>query len=529
MSYHHSPNQEWQGNNEYDAHQPSTGGASPFRDARQEVYSPGLASPANSYSNNNNNMQRSPHLQNQEASSSSAHHQPQQGYGQDDEEQYPVGRPLSYFPTHHQPLSQQEYDDEQQRTSQYHQMEPLEHAQSSLSSRTPQWGGGGYSGYQPQSDIPLVGIDIVSSNLEATRNGTQFSDTRTPENMKTPRMGANESVYSSGAGVGGADNYNHQDQQQQYDNKHNEQLADGTGNNQYDQYGQTAPPPQPPLIVDSNGEPIPKALLDPKVQRQLNKRKVWRPWFVWIVSAIQVAVLVFEFVKGYQRTGQIIETSPFNPMIGPGTGTIIAVGARFVPCMRSTYLDNLSIECPDNTTQICTLSEVCSFTPVITTGVAPDQWLRFITPIFLHGGIIHLLFNLLFQLRTGADLERDMGWWRFSIIYMISGLSIMVLVSFAFGLLPYLDNFAHIGGFLAGILSGLVFMPVVYFSKRDKYIKLGLRVIALPLIVLFFVLGLNSFYKGVNNCSWCKYLSCLPINGWCDAFNNTNGTTSSGN
>ncbi|KAI8594942.1 DHHC zinc finger membrane protein [Dissophora ornata] len=393
-------------------------------------------------------------------------------------------------------------------------------------------------------------------------------------------MGANESVYSSGAGVGGADNYNHQDQQQQYDNKHNEQLADGTGNNQYDQYGQTAPPPQPPLIVDSNGEPIPKALLDPKVQRQLNKRKVWRPWFVWIVSAIQVAVLVFEFVKGYQRTGQIIETSPFNPMIGPGTGTIIAVGARFVPCMRSTYLDNLSIECPDNTTQICTLSEVCSFTPVITTGVAPDQWLRFITPIFLHGGIIHLLFNLLFQLRTGADLERDMGWWRFSIIYMISGvagfilggnfapilspsmgasgaifgligclvldllqnwklvvrpcweltkLSIMVLVSFAFGLLPYLDNFAHIGGFLAGILSGLVFMPVVYFSKRDKYIKLGLRVIALPLIVLFFVLGLNSFYKGVNNCSWCKYLSCLPINGWCDAFNNTNGTTSSGN
>jgi hypothetical protein len=82
----------------------------------------------------------------------------------------------------------------------------------------------------------------------------------------------------------------------------------------------------------------------------------------------------------------------------------------------------------------------------------------------------------------------------------------MILVSFAFGLLPFLDNFAHIGGFIAGILTGLVFMPVVYFSKRDKYIKLGLRVIALPLIVMLIVLGLTNFYKGVNNCSWCKYL-----------------------
>jgi len=29
----------------------------------------------------------------------------------------------------------------------------------------------------------------------------------------------------------------------------------------------------------------------------------------------------------------------------------------------------------------------------------------------------------MFQLRTGADLERDMGWWRISIIYMTSGIA----------------------------------------------------------------------------------------------------------
>ncbi|KAF8930190.1 hypothetical protein BGZ47_000699 [Haplosporangium gracile] len=504
------------------------------------------------------------------STSESYHHQGSVSQGHDEgNDQYPVGRPLSYFPTHHQPLSQQEYDDEQQRTGNYHQMAPLQNAPSPLSSRQ-EWtyqGGGGRG--SPPSDIPLVGIDIVSSNLEATRQGTQYSDTRTAENMAHNHGTDSKSAYTVAGGTGNSQN-------QQY----------GQHNNT--NYGQEQDHALPALPLNPNsdegqvegqypgGEPIPKVLLDPKVQRQLNNRKVWRPWFVWIISAAQIGVLIYEIFKGYQRTGRIIETQPFNPMIGPGTGTIIAVGARFVPCMRSTYLDNQNLQCPDNTTAICTISDICAFTPISSTGKAPDQWFRFITPVFLHGGVLHLLFNLLFQMRTGADLERDMGWWRFAIIYMTSGiagfifggnfapilspsmgasgalfgligclvldliqnwklvvrpcwelskLSLMILVSFAFGLLPFLDNFAHIGGFIAGILTGLVFMPVVYFSKRDKYIKLGLRVIALPLIAMLIVLGLTNFYKGANNCSWC---SCLPINGWCDAFDTPPGAPSNG-
>ncbi|KAF9197162.1 hypothetical protein BGZ49_002558 [Haplosporangium sp. Z 27] len=575
MSYHHSK-QEWRNNDhdeEYYGTQSSSpslsrGVASPFQDNLGSSFSPiAPVSPSQS--------SRSPQQ----------HHSP--GFDQDEDEQYPVGRPLSYFPTHHQPLSQQEYDDDQnQRNSQYHQMSPMEHAHSQLSNRSPAWGGGGYSGYQP--DIPLVGIDIISSNLDAVRNGNKFSDTKDGENdYNNQNQGRTDSVYTTGAGVG-------QSQQpfNQYDNKHaynndnyNNNQSPADPNNNYSQQEQQQQPPPPPssdsAVYGQDGQPIPKALLDPKVQRQLRKRKEWKPWFIWFVTTIQVAVLIFEFVKGYQRTGEIIETHPFNPMIGPGSGTIIAVGARFVPCMRSTYLDNLNIECPDNTTAICTISDICGFTPINTTGKPPNQWFRFITPIFLHGGIIHLLFNLSFQLRTGADLERDMGWWRIGIIYMCSGivgfifggnfapllspsmgasgaifgligcllldliqnwklvirpcwelskLSFMIIFSFAFGLLPFLDNFAHIGGFFTGILSGLVFMPVVYFSKRDKYIKWGLRVIAFPCIILIIVVMLKNFYSGENHCSWCKYLSCLPINGWCDAFNNpgANTTTTAG-
>ncbi|KAG0336093.1 hypothetical protein BG004_008202 [Podila humilis] len=553
------------------------GARSPFDDAHQESsHHNTYSSPSNSYANDSS--YKSPHQQSMNHASNSSNN------NVGDDEFYPVGRPLSYFPTHHQPLSQQEYDDDSQRTNQYHHMSPLEHAQSPLSSRSAEWGAGGYSGYQqpsssaggggggggvPSADIPLVGIDIISSNLDA-RNRTQFSDTRTSENMAEDEHHRHRSnSFTSGAGVGGAGGSLH-------DNKHE--------SDPYSQHQQQSPHPQqqaqnlnqlqPSLDRDNvdpeqPGEPIPKALLDPKVQKQLRKRQVYKPWFIWLVSAIQIAILVFEFIRGYQRTHTVIQTNPFNPMIGPGTGTIISMGARFIPCMRSTYLDNEQIRCPDNATQICTLTDLCGFTPIDTTGEPPNQWFRFITPIFLHGGIIHLLFNMSFQMRTGADLERDMGWWRIGIIYMASGilgfvfggnfapilspslgasgsifgligclvldliqnwklvvrpcweltkLTLMIVVSFAFGLLPFLDNFAHIGGFIGGILTGLVFMPVVYFSKRDKYIKLGLRIIALPLIVLVLVLGITNFYKGDNTCTWCKYLSCLPINGWCDAF-----------
>lgn len=572
MSYSNNTKPEWKDNDyddSYSRHQPpgSNPQSSPFNDdRRQDSYS---STTSVSYHHQDKSISdyRSP----------SQHHQSSVSQGHDDDnDQYPVGRPLSYFPTHHQPLSQQEYDDEQQRTGNYHQMEPLQNAPSPLSSRQEWTYQGGYyagavEGGSPPSDIPLVGIDIVSSSLEATRQGTQYSDTRTAENM-SPHHGDTNSVYTAAGGVGNSQN-------QQYGQHNNTNYGQGQD------HALPALPPNP----NSNegqvegqypgGESIPKVLLDPKVQRQLNNRKVWRPWFVWIISAVQIGVLIYEIFKGYQRTNRIIETQPFNPMIGPGTGTIIAIGARFVPCMRSTYLDNQNLQCPDNTTSICTISDICGFTPISSTGKPPNQWFRFITPVFLHGGVLHLLFNLLFQMRTGADLERDMGWWRFAIIYMTSGiagfifggnfapilspsmgasgalfgligclvldliqnwklvvrpcwelskLSLMILVSFAFGLLPFLDNFAHIGGFIAGILTGLVFMPVVYFSKRDKYIKLGLRVIALPLIVMLIVLGLTNFYKGANNCSWCKYLSCLPINGWCDAFNTPPGAPSNG-
>ena len=54
---------------------------------------------------------------------------------------------------------------------------------------------------------------------------------------------------------------------------------------------------------------------------------------------------------------------------------------------------------------------------------APNQFWRFITPIFLHTGVVHLLLNLTMQLRQGLQMERDIGSLRMGLIYLICGIS----------------------------------------------------------------------------------------------------------
>ena len=51
-----------------------------------------------------------------------------------------------------------------------------------------------------------------------------------------------------------------------------------------------------------------------------------------------------------------------------------------------------------------------------------DQWYRFVTPMFLHAGLGHILANMVAQIIIGSRLENDIGWWRFLILYVLSGI-----------------------------------------------------------------------------------------------------------
>ncbi|CAN0001890.1 unnamed protein product, partial [Phaeothamnion confervicola] len=149
-----------------------------------------------------------------------------------------------------------------------------------------------------------------------------------------------------------------------------------------------------------------------------------------------------------------------NPMVGPSLDTLLTCGAKD--------------------------------TTLILDGQAWRLW----TAMFLHAGIVHFIFNMIGFLQVGIMVERVYGWWRVALIYLIGGLfstivsavfaplQIMVgasgaifavfgalwadlwqnwrvclnrrsavcmlffltLINVILGLMPYLDNFAHISG-----------------------------------------------------------------------------------
>jgi hypothetical protein len=89
------------------------------------------------------------------------------------------------------------------------------------------------------------------------------------------------------------------------------------------------------------------------------------------------------------------------------------MGARYIPCMKTgTGYDvpGATFPCPSGLKgtakngTACMLSDICNLGKLASG--EPNQWWRFITPIFLHGGVLHLLFNLSFQLQGGFDLEK---------------------------------------------------------------------------------------------------------------------------
>jgi membrane associated rhomboid family serine protease len=338
--------------------------------------------------------------------------------------------------------------------------------------------------------------------------------------------------------------------------------------------------------------------------RILTKLRRW-PWFIWFISIVEIIVFIAELGRSWSLTGSPIQIKPsFNPLIGPSAYVLIHMGARFAPCMYTIKeipdSSFLYFPCPNYTgsteERSCTLSEVCGFGGV---SIPPNQWYRFIIPIFLHGGLIHIVVNVLTQLIIGIKMERKIGSLRLAIIYFASGIfgNVMsgnfapkgsasvgcssslfgiialflldmlfdwhntsccqlivfissIIIDLGLGLLPIIDNFGHIGGFIMGLLLGLVlFQPPIGFRRYKKsdrefsrtsegrfkkilrnrpgkwWIWWILRFVILETAITIFVLSILNIYLWNVKCSWCQYINCLPIKNWCDTGHLTTVTS----
>ncbi|KAF9040522.1 hypothetical protein BJ165DRAFT_1490528 [Panaeolus papilionaceus] len=151
------------------------------------------------------------------------------------------------------------------------------------------------------------------------------------------------------------------------------------------------------------------------------------PFVVWTLTAVMFAVFIYELVLNNREQGSLISTKPvFNPMIGPSSVALVNLGARFPPCMKfvTQVPPTTQLGCMNNTanppTEICSVEELCGFGGF--DGGEPNQWFRFITAIFLHAGVVHILLNMLAQLTLSAQIEREMGSGGFFITYFAAGI-----------------------------------------------------------------------------------------------------------
>ncbi|KAF9044628.1 rhomboid-domain-containing protein [Hymenopellis radicata] len=342
-----------------------------------------------------------------------------------------------------------------------------------------------------------------------------------------------------------------------------------------DPYNNTRAPPVPeksgPLAKLLGGGGAGRYPLEQRIEDK--KRGIGRqrhPFLVWILTTIMVSVFIYELVVNSREQGSPVSFKPVvNYMLGPASAVLINVGARFPACMK--LVDDIpptfQLGCMNNTAnpvdsdKICTVEDICGFGGFH--DADPNQWYRFILPIFIHAGFIHIALNMLAQLTLSAQIEREMGSGGFFFTYFAAGIFgnvfggnfslvgvpsvgasgaifgtvavtwvdliahwkyqyrpvrklifmiIELCIGIAIGYIPYVDNFAHIGGFLMGLLVGTVFYPVISETKRHKMITWGFRIVAIPLAIILFVVLTRNFYTAdpYAACDWCRYLSCWP-------------------
>ena len=96
--------------------------------------------------------------------------------------------------------------------------------------------------------------------------------------------------------------------------------------------------------------------------------------------------------------------------------------------------------------------------------------------------------------------------------YALGKLVMLLFVLFAAGFLPYVDNYAHLIGFVFGFLLSFALLPYVTFGKFDRQRKIiGIIVCLLTAIGLFSLLIVLFYVSPVYECPYCHYFNCIPF------------------
>ena len=118
------------------------------------------------------------------------------------------------------------------------------------------------------------------------------------------------------------------------------------------------------------------------------------------------------------------------------------------------------------------------------------------TYMFLHGGLFHVLFNMLALWMFGTELERIWGSREFLKFYFVTGVGACAL-TVAFSLLPFgfaeqLQYVDVIGA--SGAIYALLLAYALYFPDRPIYMYF---VFPIPAKIFVLIMGAIAFYSSI--------------------------------
>jgi membrane associated rhomboid family serine protease len=119
------------------------------------------------------------------------------------------------------------------------------------------------------------------------------------------------------------------------------------------------------------------------------------------------------------------------------------------------------------------------------------------TYMFLHGGVMHILFNMLALWMFGVELERMWGSRVFTKYYFISGVgAALTTLMLSFTPLPFADQLYYsltIGA--SGAVYGVLLAYAMYFPNRPIYIYF---VFPIPAKYFVMIMGAISLLSSMN-------------------------------
>jgi membrane associated rhomboid family serine protease len=141
---------------------------------------------------------------------------------------------------------------------------------------------------------------------------------------------------------------------------------------------------------------------------------------------------------------------------------------------------------------------VVPYLGLVPTFVLHQFWLwQVATYMFLHGGIFHIVFNMLALWMFGAELERIWGTRYFLKFYFVTGIGAGILTvlfsTLPFGFAQQVQQSIVIGA--SGAIYGLLLAYALYFPDRPIYMYF---VFPIPAKIFVAIMGAIAFFSSLS-------------------------------